>query len=300
MSADAAPSTSQTSERKRKRREKDAATGSKKPRRTIEEDGGQSTQSRDFAQPSVDAVEAAYSRIDHTRLSHASQPPKRKSNRASRPLSDDTFCNTPFQLRTSSLYLPLSPIAQGLPLESLCAEHLSPLILTYFEPLRGIVVSYNNPRLSSGPNHASLTGAEVLGEVIDEYAATYTWMTADFLVLRPERGVELEGQVTIQSESHIGLICWNLFNATIPSTGLPKDWQWMGPARRRKKGSAEPSGTTATGYYTDAAGGKVEGLLKFRVVDLENLPTFGRDRSFISIHGTLRDSAEVEEENAEQ
>lgn len=298
MSTDALPSSPQESDKKRKRGEKDATKSSKKRRTINENDYGQASKSENIHAPAAEDFDAEHrARENGSQSSRGLPTPKRRFELARHAPADVFSSATPFTVHTSSLYLPLSPIAQGMPLASLCAEHLSPLILTYFEPLKGFVVSYSNPRLSADPHQASQPEADVLGEIVDEYAATYAWVTADFLVLRPEKGVELEGQVTVQSESHLGLICWNLFNATIPSSRLPKDWQWMGPARRKKKGSGESTGTAPTSYYADATGDKVEGLIRFRVVDFENLPAYGKDRSFISIHGTLKDSAEAEEED---
>ena len=161
-----------------------------------------------------------------------------------------------FVQQTSSLYLPLSPCAYNFPLEGLCAEHISPLLLTYYPPLKGVVLSYSNARMSEHPNEAidsntKTGGQKILSRSIDEYAVTYVWLTADFLIFRPKRGTYLEGYVNVQNESILGLICYNYFNAGIERAKLPSDWSWQDE------------------NYVDGNGGVVEGKIVFRVDDFE-------------------------------
>ena len=222
-----------------------------------------------------------------------------------------------FHYQTSSLYLPLSPISQLHPLQSLCAEHLSPLILTYYHPFHGIVLSYKHVRLSESselPCSRSQQGL-VLARSIDEYAASFVWVTADFLIFRPQRGGWIEGWVNLQHEGHLGLVCWNLFNASIERKRLPRNWKWVpgGQNVGSKKKSDQPqnfleSGTPESvvqqpivqddqdsqGYYEDGRGKKIEGRIMFRVKDMEASPSSDRERSFVSIEGTLLDDEEEE------
>jgi hypothetical protein len=46
----------------------------------------------------------------------------------------------------------LAPISQLHSLAGICAEHLSPLILTYYPPFKGVVLSYSNAQLSKHPD----------------------------------------------------------------------------------------------------------------------------------------------------
>ncbi len=78
---------------------------------------------------------------------------------------------SPFHIQTSSIYLPLAPISQRQPLEGMCAEHLSPLILTYYPPLGGVILSYSNVRISEQPFDDD--GDHILLQCIDEYAAFF-------------------------------------------------------------------------------------------------------------------------------
>ncbi|KAI4171966.1 MAG: hypothetical protein LQ343_003875 [Gyalolechia ehrenbergii] len=222
-----------------------------------------------------------------------------------------------FHLQTSSLYLPLSPIAQNHPLEGLCAEHLSPLILTYHPPLRGTILSYQNARLSTAPQQAlAQENTPVLAQAIDEYAAPHAWLTAEFLILRPQRGRVIEGWINLQNEGNIGLVCWNFFNASIERKRLPRDWTWIAGgldtrrSKKKLKGSerdddmeldqsesgAQTNGFSGSeGHFEDGDGRRIKGLLRFTVKDVDTSRSSGGDNGFLGIEGTLLDEAEERE-----
>lgn len=158
--------------------------------------------------------------------------------------ADQADNKSPFVEETISFYLPLSPIANDFAIQGLCAEHISPLLLTYYPPLRGFLLSYSNPRLSntahpahisdsthSDPGTASGTEdlqiAHVLSRANDEYGVTLTWLIADFVVLRPTPGTVVKGHVRLQNEKYLGLVCYNFFNATIERRRMPKEWKWV-------------------------------------------------------------------------
>jgi len=224
---------------------------------------------------------------------------KSKSSKATAPTESNT---SPFHTQTSSLFLPLAPVSQKHPLEGLCAEHISPLILTYYPPLSGVVLAYSNPRLSEEPFGDD--GDETLLQNIDEYAVSWTWVTCEFLLFKPERGTYLEGYINLQNEGHIGVVCWNLFNASIQRKCLPSDWRWVG-VTDQDAGDAEGMNETyaedGLGYWVDGAGEKLEGTVKFRVREIET--SHDKERGFLSIEGTmLSDEAEniLLQEEAEQ
>lgn len=211
--------------------------------------------------------------------------------------------DTPFFTQTTSFYLALSPIGQRNPLEGLCAEHLSPLILTYYTPLRGVVLSYANPRLSEKPPPTA-SQERILSRATDEYAVTYCWLTADFTVLRPARGAWIQGHVTVQSPSHVGLVCWNLFSASIDKRHLPRGWRWS--ARGKPSGTGQRAGSAmpgqqddVEGYFLDENGEKVEGMVKFRIRDFDVTTEMGKEKGFTSIEGTMLDEKEEKKVEAE-
>ena len=230
-------------------------------------------------------------------------------------VNPDSPNGSPFHLQTFSLYLPLAPLSQLHPLEGLCAEHLSPLILTYYTPFRGVILSYHNPRLSNGPLASTNEGDNEmpLARSIDEYAAPFVWVTAEFLILKPKVGTLMEGWVNLQNEGHIGMVCWNLFNASVGRKRIPTGWKWvqggwdvgLKGSKARGKGmkdriqdpemddgdvDAESAEAENLGHFVDETGRKIEGALTFRVTRVEVSRTWDwekGERSFISLEGSL-------------
>ena len=228
---------------------------------------------------------------------------------------------SPFYKQTSSFYLPLPPISQKHALQGICAEHISPLILTYYLPFHGVIISYSNARLSTEPE--TETSKPAYARAVDEYASSFVWLTADFVIFKPQRNSVIEGYVNLQSESTIGLLCLNFFNARIERKRLPKEWKWipggMKISRRRKLKNAtqdtmldsdgaegdesdvdEQILDDTDGCFRDGAGNKVEGLLQFRVKDVDTSKSMDRESGFVSIEGTmLREDEERQQQDQE-
>jgi DNA-directed RNA polymerase I subunit RPA43 len=156
--------------------------------------------------------------------------------------------------------------------------------LTYYPPFHGVVLAYNNPRLSEKPFGDD--GKYTLMQCTDEYAVSWSWVTAEFMLFKPQRGTELDGYINLQNEGHLGVVCWNLFNASIPRDRLPRDWKWIGTEDMDGQGYAEEG----AGYYVDGEGNKIEGMIKFRVKDIET--SHDKERGFLSIEGTMLEESE--------
>jgi len=253
-----------------------------------------------------------------------------QSHSRSRPQTLGTDAvDSPFTQHTLSLYLPISPICQSYPLAGLCAEHVSPLIMTYHPPLAGVIMSYKDPRLSAGaPTSPDVPAAEdseptptIYAKVVDEYAVNYVWLTAEFLVFAPRRGGSIEGYINMQSETHIGLVVWNMFSAHIRKERIPLDWRWIqgghsvkGRKRKQKRplksagdqdvngmdedgeeqGEHERNEEEDHGHYMDGEGKNVEGAVSFRIVDFEAVTSYDKEKNFVSIRGTMLDEEEEE------
>ena len=255
-----------------------------------------------------------------TKKRKSSQRPKSPQSKPLRATRNEVV--SPFYQQTSSLYLSLPPISQKHALQGICAEHISPLILTYYPPFHGVIVSYANARLSTDPQIEDSKPA--YAQAIDEYAPSFVWLTADFVVFKPQRGSVIEGYINIQSESTIGLLCLNFFNASIERKRLPQEWKWiaggMTTARRRKLKKAAKDTMSdsdgvgededdvaehilgdAEGYFQDQAGKKVEGLLQFRVKNVDTSKSMDRENGFVSIEGTmLSDDEEMQLQEQER
>ncbi|KAB8290730.1 hypothetical protein EYC80_008367 [Monilinia laxa] len=180
---------------------------------------------------------------------------------------------SPFHLQTSSLFLPLAPVSQKFPLEGLCAEHLSPLILTYYPPFNGVILSYSNPRFAE--RAFGNDGDSTLLQNLDEYAVSWAWVTAEFLLFKPEKGACL--LESFQREYR-------------ERARLPKEWKWVGVAEQENDAETEEGAAYAEdgiGYYVDGEGRKVEGTVKFRVKEIES--NHDKERGFLTIDGTMLD-----------
>ncbi|KAK0919806.1 hypothetical protein LTR91_020157 [Friedmanniomyces endolithicus] len=200
-------------------------------------------------------------------------------------LTDDQRLHScsPFMHKTETFYLALSPCANDFPLEGLVAEHISPLLLTYHPPLRGVVLKYSNARLSETPDGQSKDGDLVLSKAFDEYAVTFVYLTVDLVIFAPTNSTWLEGYVNLQNESLLGLVCYNYFNAAIERQRLPKDWRWVDDASR---GTARVA-KGAHGYWVDGDGQRVDGRVVFRVNDFDAVAGGDSGAGSINILGTL-------------
>ncbi|KAJ5225076.1 hypothetical protein N7468_006301 [Penicillium chermesinum] len=294
MDIDTPPRASTEVERKRKSKNKDPSSPSKK--RKADADKSSKSKSRD--QKSI-------------------------SSQASAGAPDP---ESPFSLTKATLYLPLSPISISAThaLSSLQAEHLSPLLLTYFPPLKGIVLAYSQASISSFPpssqpkKHSDNPEPLTMAKTADEYGVLYVYLTATFLVFRPQRGQTLEGWVNVQSEGFLGAVVFNLFSVGIESNRLPRDWKWIAPGAEDESNAPNDVATTddessagkapvgfdaekehfqpgsvaeeldadedeeeevaASGYFRSVSGHRVRGTVKFRVVDIDVIPGSERDR----------------------
>lgn len=177
----------------------------------------------------VDNDERQAALEDHTTPLHSPSP----------STLDDTT-QSPFHSVRLSLYVPLSAISlsPSMALASLQAEHLSPLLLTYYAPARGIVLAFTDTVLSSTrpqpsnppPNPASSQpSTSILAKCADEYGVSYIWLTTTFLVFRPKPAQTLSGWINVCSDGFVGLLSYNYFQTGVARNRIPKDWRWVGP-----------------------------------------------------------------------
>ncbi|KAG2419801.1 hypothetical protein HFD88_004597 [Aspergillus terreus] len=214
-------------ERKRKHKTKDTSSSSPSKKKRKHESSAAAEPASPQEKKPKKSKNKEKTKSDRTKTTHP------QSTTASNP------ADSPYTLTTATLYLPLSPISISPThaLASLLAEHLSPLLLTYYPPLQGIVLAYSNPSISStppasspaadpqDPNPQPLTLAKTAGE----YGVLYVYLTATFLVFRPRRGHVLEGWVNVQSEGFLGAVVLNLFSVGIERKRLPSNWRWVPP-----------------------------------------------------------------------
>ncbi|KAK4237494.1 hypothetical protein C8A03DRAFT_34567 [Achaetomium macrosporum] len=227
----------------------------------------------------------------------------------------------PFFTQTISLYVPFFPVGFDKPLTNVAAQHLDPLLNHYSPTLRGVLLSYSNLNLSDRPAKASITHpptdqTPALMHSIGEYAVGFGWLTFDAQLFVPARGKWMEGVVQLQNEGHIGVVCWNKFNASIEAKRLPKGWKWVDLTKSGAKPDASPAPDEdgpekedqesdmldgeelqvveqihTTGYWVNERGRKVSGKLRFRIKNFD--VGLAGDYGYLSIQGTcLDDDAE--------
>jgi DNA-directed RNA polymerase I subunit RPA43 len=236
-------------------------------------------------------------------------------------LAEPMGAEFPFFTQTMSLYVPFFPVGFDKPLTNVAAQHLDPLLNHYSPTLRGVLLSYSNLNLSDRPVKASITHpptdqTPALMHSVGEYAVGFGWLTFDAQLFVPARGKWMEGVVQLQNEGHIGVVCWNKFNASIEANRLPKGWKWIDLTRSGTKPDASPAPDEdapdrqdqesdmldgeelqvveqihTTGYWVNERGRKVSGKLRFRIKNFD--VGLAGDYGYLSIEGTcLDDEAE--------
>ncbi|KAK4175344.1 hypothetical protein QBC36DRAFT_25548 [Triangularia setosa] len=236
------------------------------------------------------------------------------------PSNDSEY---PFFTQTISLYVPFFPIGFDKPLTNVAAQHLDPLLNHYSPLLRGVLLSYSNLNLSERPAKASITNpptdeTPAWLHSVDEYAVGFGWLTFDAHLFVPSRGKWMEGVVQLQSEGHIGVVCWNKFNASIEAKRLPHGWKWVDIAKGDPSVRSSSSQLDAdengeeqegqqqdeedildgeelqvveqihtTGYWVNEKGRKIGGKLRFRIKNFD-VGQAG-DYGYLSIEGTCLD-----------
>ena len=230
--------------------------------------------------------------------------------------SESSLKTSPFYQERVSLYLPIAPISQTQPIEALCAEHLSPLILTYYPPLHGVILTYSNAQCHSSLAEAS-NGQNIpiaYAKAIDEYGSSFIWLTVDFVIFRPQKGDRLDGYINLQNENGLGVVSWNYFNATIKRDHLPTTWRWMaGGSKIRSKKLQKPDEISTTllkepldgskvvfqedtqGHFRDSKKRKVQGSLDFSVRHIETARSIDPENAFLGIEGSDVKLREAEE-----
>ncbi|KAK6202522.1 DNA-dependent RNA polymerase I subunit A43 [Scheffersomyces amazonensis] len=186
-----------------------------------------------------------------------------------------------FHKVSTSLYVSLAPIHLNDPINGIKAQHLDPLVMTYFPKAKGVVLAYSNIKLSSdNVSQDSHDKTISVAKIEGSSPFTFLWITVDFLVWRPQVGDVVEGYIYMQTASHLGLLIHDTFNASIKKYNIPSGWQFV------PNQADEITDDTATkfksfGYWMDENEVKVEGKIKFTI---KSIHTTGK---VVSVEGTL-------------
>lgn len=265
---------------------------------------------------------------------HKSEDKKdKKQKRASSPPTATTNTNSatvipdpkqyPFFTQTFSQRIAVWPAAFDEPLTKTAREYLDPQLNRYSPKFKGVLLAYKNVNLSDRPQRASsktppTDETPVTLASIGPYAPPFAWLTADLHLFVPSRGAWMEGEINLQSEGHVGVVCFGKFNASISRRSLPKGWSWVeqeedpfqetapaggeeGDVQENGEGKEDEDSAPrlrSIGYWVDENGKKVEGKIYFRIKNFSSGST--GDYTFLSLQGTMLDDEAEKEAAAEE
>lgn len=243
----------------------------------------------------------------------------------------------PFFTQTFSQRVPIWPASFDEPLTKTAREYLDPMLNRYSPKFKGVLLAYKNVNLSHrpqrpNPNNPPTDDTPVALESFECYAPPFAWLTADLHLFVPSRGAWMEGVINLQSEGHIGVVCFEKFNASISRRSLPRGWKWVEHTEEEleaeeaaaaeeedpftdageeekdnedadeegKKKTKEPAKNSqhrlrSSGYWMDENGDKVSGKVYFRIKNFSSGST--GDYTYLSLQGTML-SEEAEKEAA--
>lgn len=165
----------------------------------------------------------------------------------------------------AKMYLSLAPCYLEKPVEGLRQQHLDPLIMTYNPKVEGIIISYNNVKLAKENFNTDKEDSEFkyVAKISDENPFTFVWAYVDFVVWKPRNGDKLEGYTIMQSQSHIGLLINDVFNASIKKFFIPENWYFV--PNQADETNNDENNFKKLGHWCDGDGLPVGGKIKFTV-----------------------------------
>ncbi|KAL3963149.1 hypothetical protein ACCO45_000153 [Purpureocillium lilacinum] len=203
---------------------------------------------------------------------------------------------------TVSLYEPLYPQGWAQPVTNSKYQHLQHLQNKYVPALRGVLLDYKNVAIGPEPGRdGAATDDDMPTTVLSqrEYAVGFGWITADVELFVPSRGAWMEGSVNLQTEGHIGVVCFGRFNASVEARRLPPSWRWVSNESIEAHGFEETASVItaddhgvvrqvhSTGFWVDGQGERVKGKVRFRIRNFD-AGTSG-ETSYLSLEGTMLD-----------
>lgn len=237
----------------------------------------------------------------------------------------------PFFTQTFSQRIPVWPAAFDEPLTKTAREYLDPMLNRYSPKFKGVLLAYKNVNLSERPRRADAgdpptDDTPVVLESVECYAPPFAWLTADLHLFVPSRGAWMEGVINLQSEGHIGVVCFDKFNASISRRSLPRGWTWVEQPEEEEEVQEDPEPAAAeedpftegqeggegedgkkakevpqlrsSGYWLDRNGDRVTGKIYFRIKNFSSGST--GDYTYLSLQGTMLDDEAERESVAEE
>ncbi|CCH45295.1 DNA-directed RNA polymerase I subunit RPA43 [Wickerhamomyces ciferrii] len=221
-----------------------------------------------------------------------------KINQGINPINKDGLSECFHKIKTS-LYLSLAPIYSKTPLEGLKSQHLDNMIMKHFAPANGVVIGYDNLKLSdehsynAGGNNNEDDDEEETQFITAKLNAhspfAFFWINVDLLVWRPSIGDVVEGLIYMQSPSHIGLLINDTFNASIKKNFIPENWEFIpnqldefqDENQDDEENNSKSKKFQSLGQWNDENNMPIDGKIKFTI---RRIHTSGR---VVSVEGSL-------------
>eukprot|EP01041_Mallomonas_annulata_P004542 gene4542-9012_t len=125
--------------------------------------------------------------------------------------SDDLFCKIETLVKVA-----LEPRHTSHPLQAV-TEQLHSLLFIYNDSLRGIPICFSDVHFRSGKPY---------GHIMDEQPWVHVVVVASIIVFKITKGQHLTGRVNKVSDSHISTLVCGIFNASISSDELQKEYSY--------------------------------------------------------------------------
>ncbi|KAI3403220.1 hypothetical protein KGF56_003990 [Candida oxycetoniae] len=178
------------------------------------------------------------------------------------PVNEETQLSECFKKVSTSLYVSLSPLFVNNAVNGIKQQHLDPLVMTYYPKVKGVIIAYSNIRLMTQYDSEKQA---YIAKVEGSSPFTFFWVHVDFLVWSPCIGDVLEGDIYMQTPSHIGLLICDVFNASIKKYNIPQDWEFK-PVQQDEYTSGGEESDKKIGHWMDKDGNKIDNTkLKFTV-----------------------------------
>ncbi|KAH6604501.1 dna-directed rna polymerase i subunit rpa43 [Trichoderma cornu-damae] len=228
------------------------------------------------------------------------QPAQQTSSEVYQPPDIPARPQFPFYSQTVSLYEPIYPIGWSQPVTNSEYQHLQHLKNKYVPSLRGVLVNYKNVALGENPGRQGAATSDDDPSIlrsVNEYAVGFGWITAEVDLFVPSRGAWMEGSINLQTEGHIGVVCFGQFNASIEARRLPAAWKWVSNEDPEAHGMEETASVItaddhgvvrqihSTGFWVDGNGKKVKGKIRFRIRNFD--VGVSGETSYLSLEGTM-------------
>ncbi|PKS05813.1 hypothetical protein jhhlp_007642 [Lomentospora prolificans] len=194
-----------------------------------------------------------------------------------------------------SRWVPLWPRGWDQPITAAIEQHLTPKLHRYDSEVGGVLLSFKNVCLNDQPTREGAATADneaVKLLSVNEYGVGYCWLIAELELFVPKRGSWLEGELILQNQGHVGVVCWGKFNASIEASRLPPKWYWVAAPEEDSDvnmefdaDGEEHHSATILGHWVDERGNRIHGNLHFRINNYD--VGLSGDHSFLCIEGTM-------------